>query len=224
MGHKRTCGQNSRPLQFFDSRVAESKPNGIFVPLAGVLADEFTDSSASTFWERAEIMKSKFNDSEVADTSDLPLAGDGGRRSKAKRRLLSATGAVPLQKHSADDKFFTFPDVAELLVVSDRTVRRWVKGKKLVAHQFGGATRISAIELSGFITRARRGPTAPLQPRNPLADQFYTAEDIAEILNVSKRTVFRYVRSNMLIAHKFGRATRIADSDLRDFIERSRAG
>jgi hypothetical protein len=41
-------GQNSRLLQFFGSKLVESKPNGIFVPLAGVLADEFTDSSAIT--------------------------------------------------------------------------------------------------------------------------------------------------------------------------------
>jgi excisionase family DNA binding protein len=125
---------------------------------------------------------------------------------------------------AGNESFLNVREVAELLRVSDRTVSRWVKGKKLVAHQFGGATRISAIELSGFITRAHRGPAAPLQPRNPLADQFYTAEDVAEILNVSKRTVCRYIKSKMLIVHKFGRPTRIADSDLRDFIDRSRRG
>jgi excisionase family DNA binding protein len=130
------------------------------------------------------------------------------------------TGALR-RKQSAIGSFFTFAEVAEFLLVSDRTVHRWVERKTLVAHQFGGVTRIGATELSGFITRARRR-SAPLQPRNPLADTFYTVEDVAEILNVCVRTVRRRVKSGFLVAHDFDGIIRVAGADLRDFIDRSR--
>lgn len=125
------------------------------------------------------------------------------------------------QKHSAIESFFTFAEVAELLLVSERTVSRWVDRKKLVAHQFGGATRIDPIELSGLIARARRD-SAPLQTRKHLPDKFYTADDVAEILNVCVRTVRRHIRSGALIAHDFEGIIRIGDSDLHDFINCSR--
>jgi excisionase family DNA binding protein len=120
------------------------------------------------------------------------------------------------------EKFITFPDVAELLVVSDRTVLRWVERRKLVAHHFGGATRIAADDVINFITRARHGPV-PVQATNPLDQKFYTAKDVAEILNVSLRTVRRHIKSKALIAHKFGpHMVRIAEDDLQDFIDRGR--
>jgi excisionase family DNA binding protein len=111
--------------------------------------------------------------------------------------------------------------VAELLGTSERTVRRWIDGKKLKSHQFGGASRIASADLIVFIERARQGG-APLPARNALEDTFYIVEAIAEILNVCIRTVRRYIKSKALIVHKFGRPIRIAQSDLQDFVDRSR--
>jgi excisionase family DNA binding protein len=52
-------------------------------------------------------------------------------------------------------KFFTINEVAELLVVSPRTVRRWIKGGDLVAHRFGTAVRIAESDLKAFIAHRR---------------------------------------------------------------------
>ena len=127
--------------------------------------------------------------------------------------LHHANGAAP--------KFFTVAAAAGLLLVSDRTVRRWIDDKKLKSHQFGGATRVASADLIGVIERARRGGV-PLRARNPLEDTFHKVEDVAEILNVCIGTVRRHVKSKALIAHKFDRLVRIADTDLQDFIDRGR--
>jgi excisionase family DNA binding protein len=111
--------------------------------------------------------------------------------------------------------------VANLLVTCERTVRRWIDLKKLIAHRFGSATRIASEELADFITRARSGPM-PLQPLSPLDGSFYTAGQVAEILNVCIRTVRRRIKGKALIAHQFGRLVRIGADDLQDFMSRSR--
>jgi excisionase family DNA binding protein len=51
---------------------------------------------------------------------------------------------------------------------------------------------------------------------------FHTIEAVAGLLAVSTRTVHRSIRRNELAAHKFGRAVRIADSDLGAFIAQRR--
>lgn len=50
---------------------------------------------------------------------------------------------------------FTIEQVAELLQVSAKTVRRWIGDGKLVAHRFGRQWRISEDDLHTFI-RLRR--------------------------------------------------------------------
>jgi len=147
----------------------------------------------------AKVCKSKANSAEKKASTD--------------RREPKAT--------SEDGKFYTLTDVAKLLLVSDRTVGRWVECKKLVTHRFGGATRISTIEFNSFIMRARRGGTPP-QPRNSIDKDFYTVEMVAEILNVCSRTVRRHIKSGALTVYRFGRVVRVADSDLHDFIDGSR--
>ncbi len=148
-----------------------------------------------------------------------PVAASGVRSSKLnppetnRARVVNPTRA-------ANNKFFTMPEIAELLIVSERTVWRWIEREKLIAHHFGGATRIIGDELIGFIAGARRG-AAPLQPANPLADNFYTVKEVAEMLNVCIRTVRRHIKSKALAAYNFGRI-RIGDTDLRDFADRSR--
>jgi excisionase family DNA binding protein len=60
--------------------------------------------------------------------------------------------------------------------------------------------------------------------RRQRSDQinFFTIAEVAERLDVSIRTVSRWIKSGDLVAHRFGNAVRIADSDLRDFLTRHR--
>jgi excisionase family DNA binding protein len=52
-------------------------------------------------------------------------------------------------------QFYTVKQVADLLVVSQRTVRRWIKSGELVAHTFGGAVRVAETDLKAFIATRR---------------------------------------------------------------------
>ncbi len=46
----------------------------------------------------------------------------------------------------------------------------------------------------------------------------YTIEQISEILKVTKRTVYNYIKSNDLKAVKIGKYWRVKHSDLEEFI------
>jgi excisionase family DNA binding protein len=48
-------------------------------------------------------------------------------------------------------RFYSIDEVADLLRVSLRTVRRWIKGGKLRAHRFGRTLRIAHDDLQKFI-------------------------------------------------------------------------
>ena len=52
--------------------------------------------------------------------------------------------------------------------------------------------------------------------------QFYTVAQIAEILDVSQRTVRRWIDSGELIAHRLGRNLRISGGDFDAFLIRRR--
>jgi excisionase family DNA binding protein len=70
-----------------------------------------------------------------------------GRRADCKRDKRGndqACSARPL-------KFYTIQDVAEMLLVSKRTVRRWIELRKLIAHPIGGVVRIAESDLRAFI-------------------------------------------------------------------------
>ena len=51
---------------------------------------------------------------------------------------------------------------------------------------------------------------------------FLTLSEVAGLLNVSRLTVFRYIRAGKLPAYKFGRDYRIKKDELEKFIENSR--
>ena len=73
--------------------------------------------------------------------------------SDEKQKLASCAGGRP---HTRDQiKFFTIDDVAGLLGVSTRSVRRYIDDKELVTHKFGRAVRIAESDLSGFIAQHR---------------------------------------------------------------------
>jgi excisionase family DNA binding protein len=54
--------------------------------------------------------------------------------------------------------------------------------------------------------------------------QFFTIGDVADLFDVSARSVRRWVKSGDLPAHRFGAAVRISDIDLRAFAARHRKG
>jgi excisionase family DNA binding protein len=49
--------------------------------------------------------------------------------------------------------------------------------------------------------------------------RFYTVALVADLLAVSARSVRRWIARGELLAHKFGRQIRIAEFDLRAFVE-----
>jgi excisionase family DNA binding protein len=52
--------------------------------------------------------------------------------------------------------------------------------------------------------------------------RFFTVAAVAEFVGVSVRTVRRWIKRGDLVAHHFGAAVRIAESDLKAFIARQR--
>ena len=55
----------------------------------------------------------------------------------------------------------------------------------------------------------------------PASGRFLTVKQVAERLNVSERTVWRWIRESRLKVKRFGRTVRISESDLIDLIDRS---
>lgn len=55
-----------------------------------------------------------------------------------------------------DDTFYTVEDVADMLAVSVRTVRRRIKDRVLVAHDFDDIIRIAHSDLRDYCERCRR--------------------------------------------------------------------
>jgi len=50
------------------------------------------------------------------------------------------------------------------------------------------------------------------------AIKFYTIAEVAECLNVSTRTVRRWIDRRLLVAHRLGGSLRIAEADVRLFL------
>ena len=65
-----------------------------------------------------------------------------------------ATGKVT--PFGTPHRFLTIAEVAELLQVCTRTVRRWIKSGVLPAHRIGGVVRIAEADLLAFLA-LRRG-------------------------------------------------------------------
>jgi excisionase family DNA binding protein len=52
--------------------------------------------------------------------------------------------------------------------------------------------------------------------------RFHTISEVAEKLCISKRHVWRAISDRDLLSHRFGRARRISDHDLEEYVRRSR--
>ena len=53
-------------------------------------------------------------------------------------------------------------------------------------------------------------------------EQLYTPREVADYLKVDVRTVYRWLREGEMNAIRFQREYRVAESDLRDFLEARR--
>ena len=77
-------------------------------------------------------------------------------------------------------------------------------------------SRISPAAPSAPSLRAGGGPR-----RRPLT-KFRTIGETADLLNVSTRTVRRFIDSGALPAHRFGRLVRISEDDISAFLAANR--
>ncbi len=59
---------------------------------------------------------------------------------------------------------------------------------------------------------------AMLGKPKPKFKAFWTIQGLAKDLEVSERTVHRWIDAGDLIVHRFGRSVRIADNDRRAFL------
>ncbi len=67
--------------------------------------------------------------------------------------MMTAPPAVPL---NAIKPFMTIDDVAEILRLSTKQVRRIIASGDLVAHRFGRLLRVSPEDLQDYVARHRR--------------------------------------------------------------------
>ena len=70
--------------------------------------------------------------------------------------------------------------------------------------------------------RAPTGPTLHDSEGRASAVGFFTIPEVAGLLALSERHVWRLINREELGCHRFGRATRISEEDLRDYVRRSR--
>jgi excisionase family DNA binding protein len=76
----------------------------------------------------------------------------------------------------------------------------------------------------GVADHAREDEPKGHRPRHQSQERisFFTVPDIAEHLGVSTRTVRRWIDDKQLVAHHFGRAVRVSERDLRNFLATTR--
>ncbi|WP_284274015.1 helix-turn-helix domain-containing protein [Bradyrhizobium iriomotense] len=80
---------------------------------------------------------------------------------KHKQSNNAAGGPLAVRRQGPDrtrnqsDKFFTITEVGEVLHVSTRSIRRWISAGELASHRFGGAVRISRVDLEIFVAKSR---------------------------------------------------------------------
>lgn len=59
-------------------------------------------------------------------------------------------------------------------------------------------------------------------PSDVMADRLLTIEQVAKKLQVSKMTIYRYIKADRIIAYDLGKEYRIKESDLEKFLEELR--
>lgn len=61
-------------------------------------------------------------------------------------------------------------------------------------------------------------PGAPRQPLKPPPPVFFTVQEIADRMRVSKMTVYRLIHNGELRASRFGRSFRVSEAALADYL------
>lgn len=54
---------------------------------------------------------------------------------------------------------------------------------------------------------------------NKIMHEFYTVEEIADMLKISKLTIYRYIKAKRLVAYKMAKSFRIKKEDFEKFLE-----
>jgi excisionase family DNA binding protein len=72
-----------------------------------------------------------------------------------ERDIEAGFGPVRGRRARGIPRYYTIQEVAELLVVSPRTVRRWIANGDLIAHRPGGIIRIAEDDLRAFLALHR---------------------------------------------------------------------
>ena len=90
----------------------------------------------------------KSHSAELIGEADIEVEGKNFRSAQRISASRHEQSMLP--------RFYTVPDVAELLRVSVKTVRRWIEDDELSVHRFNRRIRISEIDLCKF-THQRRG-------------------------------------------------------------------
>ena len=62
------------------------------------------------------------------------------------------------------------------------------------------------------VIKKRDSNTRPVEPR------FFTISDVANFLDVSTRTVRRWIEKKLLVAHDFNGLVRISEADFQAFV------
>ena len=56
------------------------------------------------------------------------------------------------------------------------------------------------------------------------AQEFFTAHELAEKLQVNVMTIYRYIKAKKLTAYKFGKEFRIDKTEFQTFLEKAKVG
>jgi excisionase family DNA binding protein len=91
-----------------------------------------------------------------------------------------------------------------------------------------GEQNVGCGQIAHRPARDDREPSRPGQvsPRDHFREplKFFTVAEVAQSLDVSTRSVRRWIENSELAAHRFGRAVRIAECDLEAFLTTHRQG
>lgn len=56
-----------------------------------------------------------------------------------------------------------------------------------------------------------------------MADRIYTLDEIAEMLHITRRTLYTYIKEGKLQAVKIGKYWRVSETNLQSFLEKGTA-
>ena len=110
------------------------------------------------FWVAGRARGKPMPSNRPGDHTPGGLAMAGKPISRA-RKLKSGRLDIPKDADVMQQRFFTVGELARLLIVCDKTVRRWIQDGLLPAHQprgSGGQIRIAENDLVAFFLRSRR--------------------------------------------------------------------